>query len=124
MKRGHHPYMSSTYVNGFVKDTPLKNNDCAETLGYISAANNSFGRKALKHNQHRVISSSKSVQGEWANTDMWDNFPKHLLENKQEREATWVEPKPLKEIKDKKRQSDYYTKFLRKKFMLNESYKL
>lgn len=25
MRRGHHPYMSSTYVNGYVKDQPLRN---------------------------------------------------------------------------------------------------
>jgi len=25
MRRGHHPYMSSTYLNGYVKDQPLLN---------------------------------------------------------------------------------------------------
>ena len=34
-------------------------------------------------------------------------------------EAVYVEPMPLKEVKDKKVQTDYYTRFLRKKFMLN-----
>ena len=24
MKRNHHPYMSSTYINGYVKDQPLR----------------------------------------------------------------------------------------------------
>ena len=25
MKRGAHPFMSSTYINGYVKDQPLRN---------------------------------------------------------------------------------------------------
>lgn len=25
MRRGNHPYMSSTYINGYVKDQPLRN---------------------------------------------------------------------------------------------------
>ena len=25
LKRGNHPYMTSTYINGYVKDTPLRN---------------------------------------------------------------------------------------------------
>jgi len=25
LKRGNHPYMSSTYINGYVKDQPLRN---------------------------------------------------------------------------------------------------
>jgi hypothetical protein len=25
LKRGNHPYMSSTYLNGYVKDQPLRN---------------------------------------------------------------------------------------------------
>ena len=34
-----------------------------------------------------------------------------------------INPKPLKEIKDKKRTTDYYTRYLRKKFAINYSYK-
>ena len=81
--------------------------------------NTEFGRRALQHNQQKVLGQSRSIQGEWKNEDMWSNFPKHLLENKRDLEAMYVEPMPLKEVKDKKVQTDYYTRFLRKKFMLN-----
>ena len=32
LKRGHHPYMSSTYINGYVKDQPLRNNSDEEVF--------------------------------------------------------------------------------------------
>ena len=54
MKRQFHPYVSACYINGYVKDTPLRNMDHDEVLHYISAANNQFGRSALKHNDDKV----------------------------------------------------------------------
>ena len=35
MRRGKHPYMSSTFINGFVKDVPLLNKDFAATFSHI-----------------------------------------------------------------------------------------
>lgn len=32
LKRGHHPYMSSTYINGYVKDQPLRNHSDEEVF--------------------------------------------------------------------------------------------
>ena len=58
----------------------------------------------------------------WANNDEWNNYPKHMLETKRILPSEDVDLMPLKEIKDKKRKSDYYTRFLRKKFQLNTSY--
>ena len=40
MKRNHHPYISATYINGYVKDTPLRNLPEEEVLGYLKKANN------------------------------------------------------------------------------------
>ena len=42
--------MSSTFINGYVKDVPLKNNTFDETMGYIQMINKQFGRKSLIHN--------------------------------------------------------------------------
>ena len=103
LRRGKHPYMSSTFINGFVKDVPLLNKDYGETFTHIKQVNSEFGRRALRHNHDPVISSTTSIQGIWENDDKWNNYPKHLLEKKVDIPACWVEPKPLKEIKDKKR---------------------
>ena len=65
VRRGHHPYMTSTYINGYVRDTPLRNTSADQTLNFMSAVNNEFGRKALRHNENKVISSKRSVQGGW-----------------------------------------------------------
>jgi large subunit ribosomal protein L43 len=32
MRRNHHPYISSTYINGYVKDQPLRNMKDEEVL--------------------------------------------------------------------------------------------
>ena len=50
MRRGQHPYMSSTFINGYVKDTPLRNTDEDQAFHHIKAVNNEFGRRPLKHN--------------------------------------------------------------------------
>ena len=65
-----------------------------------------------------MISESASVQGAWENDDKWSNYPKHMLEKKNDIPVSWIQPKPLKEIKNKRYVSDYYTRFLRKRFML------
>lgn len=39
MRRSHHPYMSATYINGYIKDIPLKNLSLDETLSKISLIN-------------------------------------------------------------------------------------
>ena len=123
LKRGKHPYMTSTYINGFVKDTPLLNKSHDETFEHIKQVNQEFGRKPLRHNHNKVVSHTTSIQGQWENDDKWQNYPKHLLESRNTIPVQWVEPRPLKEIKNKKVKSDYYTKFLRRKFMLNPAYK-
>ena len=84
MRRGKHPYMSSTFINGFVKDVPLLNKDFAATFSHIKQVNSEFGRRSLRHNHSPVISSTASIQGLWENDDKWNNFPKHLLEKKNE----------------------------------------
>ena len=54
---------------------------------------------------------------------MWNNYPKNLMENVEPIHKTWIEPKPLKEVKDRIARSDYYTRFMRKKFPLDQSFR-
>ena len=103
LRRGKHPYMSSTYINGYVKDVPLLNKDYASTMRHVKQVNSEFGRRPMRHNHNPVISSAASIQGLWDNDDKWNNYPKHLLEKKNEIPVSYVEPKPLKELKDRKR---------------------
>tara|TARA_B110000305_G_C19053967_1_gene453960 strand:- start:79 stop:525 length:447 start_codon:yes stop_codon:yes gene_type:complete len=116
MKRGNHPSLSSTYINGYTKDLPLRNLSAADTLKHLSFLNQEFGRKPLSHNSKKVFSTTTSIQGQWVNDDKWNNFPKHLLESQVEILPSYHEPSPLKEVRDKKKVQDYYTRFMRKKF--------
>lgn len=61
MKRGHHPYMSSTYINGYIKDQPLRNMEEEAVHDEFVKFNNAVGRKALEHNIQKVMSSKKSI---------------------------------------------------------------
>ena len=81
MKRGHHPYLSSTYINGYIKDQPLRNMEEEEILEEFVKFNDSMGRKALHHNDNKVATEVKSIQGEW-NYDTFNTFPKHMLEHR------------------------------------------
>jgi large subunit ribosomal protein L43 len=63
MKRGHHPYMSSTYINGYVKDQPLRNMEDNQVMDEFVKFNNAHGRKALQHNSVKVVGYKKSIQG-------------------------------------------------------------
>lgn len=82
--------MSSTYINGYVKDQPLRSMEQSEVLNEFVKFNESMGRSALKHNTPKVISSKKSIQGEWAD-NMWENYPKHLLETQREMPYAMIE---------------------------------
>ena len=61
LKRGHHPYASATYINGYVKDQPLRNMDQELVMDNFEKFNESFGRSALTHNSIKVSGSRPSV---------------------------------------------------------------
>ena len=61
MRRGQHPYMSSTYINGYTKDTPLRNSTQDQAFGHLQQVNTEFGRRALQHNQQKVLGQSRSI---------------------------------------------------------------
>uniref|UniRef100_A0A7S3MX02 Large ribosomal subunit protein mL43 n=1 Tax=Strombidium inclinatum TaxID=197538 RepID=A0A7S3MX02_9SPIT len=123
LKRGRHPYISQTYINGYVKEVPLRMKNKEDCFKHITMANEEFGRRPMDHNQHRVLGNpSIQIQGGWnTNEDRWQNYPKHLMEAKPSPPVSYFEPKPLKEVRDKKKNSDYFTKFMRKKFPLDHS---
>ena len=84
MRRNHHPYMSCTYINGFVKDVPFRNKSKEEIQHHLTQVNSQWGRAPLRHNWNKVWGGNKSIQGKWMNDDKWNNYPKHLLEVKHE----------------------------------------
>merc|ERR1719469_137834 len=47
MKRNQHPYVSASYVNGYVKDIPLRGINEEEVLDYMTKATQQFGRPPL-----------------------------------------------------------------------------
>ena len=72
MKRNSHPYMSSTYINGYVKDQPLRNKTSAEVLLWFHKVNKEFGKRSAKHNgDENLTDSRESIQGKWHET-MWN----------------------------------------------------
>ena len=72
MKRNSHPYMSSTYINGYVKDQPLRNKTSDEVLLWFHKVNKEFGKRSAKHNgDENLTDSRESIQGKWHET-MWN----------------------------------------------------
>ena len=55
MKRGHHPSMQSVYINGYIKDQPLRNMDEIAVEHEFKKFNDAFGRRALGHNMKKVV---------------------------------------------------------------------
>lgn len=39
MRRNHHPYMSSTYINGYNKEQSLRNMDATEVVSWLEKVN-------------------------------------------------------------------------------------
>jgi len=119
LKRGNHPYMSSTYINGYVKDQPLRNMEEVEVMDEFVKFNNALGRKALLHNSIKVVGAKKSIQGVW-HDNMWSQYPKHTLEIQREVPSQIVEPEQPVEVKDRKVRPHILTSYARKKFPIPE----
>ena len=81
MRRGRHPYLSATYINGYVKDQPLRNCTKSEVHTQIEKMWNTMGRKALKHNTYEVSQGNPSIQGRW-HDNLWSKYPKHEIEKR------------------------------------------
>ena len=116
MKRNFHPYMCSTYVNGYVKEQSLRNLTAEDVLFWFSKVNKEFGKRPMKHNGKENLTVAKqSIQGQWHNT-MWTTFPKHLMQPRRVVPGFAVEFEPDREVKEKKRRPHRNTSIIRKKY--------
>jgi hypothetical protein len=117
MRRNYHPHISSTYINGYVKDQSLQNFDDNEVLNWLKKVNSEFGRRALKHNSEKVVTERKSIQGQWTDTT-WGFEAKHMMENKRDIPYRTIDPVPLREKMFKKERPHRLTAIARKKYVL------
>mmetsp|Transcript_12049 Transcript_12049/g.13866 ORF Transcript_12049/g.13866 Transcript_12049/m.13866 type:complete len:179 (+) Transcript_12049:15-551(+) len=83
LKRGKHPYLVGTYVNGYTKTVPLRNNSVEDVVINMQTARNQFGRHALPHAGTKIFSARKSVQGGWKE-GLWNPYPIHKAEKVKE----------------------------------------
>ena len=61
-----------------------------------------------------LLQETKSVQGFWRD-NMWQQYPKHLIEAKPEMELAPIEPLPLRPLLHKKVKMHKHTSVLRSK---------
>mmetsp|Transcript_4894 Transcript_4894/g.5776 ORF Transcript_4894/g.5776 Transcript_4894/m.5776 type:complete len:173 (-) Transcript_4894:33-551(-) len=81
LKRGHHPCLSATYINGFIRDVPIKSYNQDKIIDSFMKLWKSLGRRPLKHNSAAVSKEIPSIQGKWRD-DLWNTYPKHEMEHK------------------------------------------
>ena len=79
--------------------------------------NSEFGRRALKHNTDKVVTETKSIQGQWTETT-WGEKTKHMMENKRDIPFRILDPLPLRERKERKVRPHRHTAIARKKYLL------
>ena len=87
----------------------------AQVMQEFVKFNKAHGRKALQHNSVKVVGFKKSIQGQWRD-NMWNQYPKHMLETHRKIPSITVEPEEAIEIKDKKVRPHILTSYARKKF--------
>lgn len=119
MRRNHHPYMSSTYINGYNKEQSLRNMNSAEVVEWLAKVNKEYGRRALRHNSAKVQTERKSIQGEW-NETMWNQYPKHMMDTIKKPEGIQIDPLPLRPKMDKRVRPHRQTVVARKKYPLRD----
>ena len=97
--------MSGTYINGFVKDMPVRKKDFSEIEQDLKLMTSSFGRVYLKKMGYNVESHRSSIQGTWTE-NLWNKYPFHELEKR--------EPLPEflynNELLKVKKKEEFYTK--------------
>ena len=124
LRRGQHPYLASTYINGFVKDTPLRKLTAEEVLVHITRVNSEFGRRAatLEHADKKVFGSKRSSQGEFLTGDLWGNYPKHMVDKVRPVETIDLDVDDPRPIRKNLYKSHYYTRLLGKRPMISPIY--
>lgn len=79
LKRNHHPFVTGAYLNGYLKDIPLRSLPPQEILTALHKLRNQLGRKSLEVSGPRVYHPVKSIQGKWM-PNMFNTYPKAELE--------------------------------------------
>ena len=97
-KRNHHPYVAGAYLNGYLKNIPLRSITQEEVFDRFNDLRNQLGRRAFKAAGPRVHHPVKSVQGKWM-PNMFNTFPRAELEKVPHIERHVLEYKE-KEIRD------------------------
>lgn len=72
LRRNHHPYVSSVFQNGYVKEQPLRSMEPAEVLEWLTKVNSEFGRRPISHSgKKNLTEEAASIQGPWRH-DLWN----------------------------------------------------
>lgn len=117
MRRNHHPFLSSTYINGYIKDQSLKGMGEEEVLRWFTKVNAEFGRRSLKHSDAKVVSERPSIQGQWTN-ETWGAPSLHMMESKYEIPSRTMEELPPRPKLSKKLRPHSATRIARKKYVI------
>lgn len=79
VKRNHHPFMTGAYINGYLKDIPLRSLEEEQILQALNKLKNQLGRKSLPASGPRTYHPIKSVQGKWM-PNMFNTYSRAELE--------------------------------------------
>mmetsp|Transcript_11328 Transcript_11328/g.12448 ORF Transcript_11328/g.12448 Transcript_11328/m.12448 type:complete len:169 (+) Transcript_11328:58-564(+) len=78
-RRSTHPFLSCEYINGYIKDVPLRNLSATEAMGFLNDARSSGGHRPLAHRGSKVVSNKASIQGKWK-PNIWGQYPQFQVE--------------------------------------------
>lgn len=75
IKRNHHPFVTGAYINGYLKDIPLRSIPPEDVVTVFQRLRNQLGRKSYEASGPRVYHPIKSVQGKWM-PNMFNTYPR------------------------------------------------
>lgn len=78
LKRNHHPFVTGAYINGYLKDIPLRSLQPEAILDVVKSLRNQLGRKSLSASGTRTYHPIHSVQGKWM-PNMFNSYPRAEL---------------------------------------------
>lgn len=79
VKRNYHPFVTGAYINGYLKDIPLRSLEPEEILTSVNKLRNQFGRKSMAASGPRIYHPIRSVQGKWM-PNMFNTYPRAEME--------------------------------------------
>lgn len=75
IKRNHHPFVTGAYINGYLKDVPLRSLEPEQIMTSVNKLRNQFGRKSISASGTRVFHPIHSIQGKWM-PNMFNTYPR------------------------------------------------